>query len=142
MSLRPQASSSFDEIHLVHDVENPKIKLSKLDLDTTPRNSDSIPVSNLQSTRRIDPNQIYVHSYFGETVITSILSLCCLCSLPISLASIYYASRVDPLVYKGDLVRARHFARVARLLLIIGGTISISLTILLIYFVTQLIRPL
>lgn len=144
MSLRKEGSSSFDEIHLLSDNEH-VMKLSKIDKHNSvnpeeiqPRIKKTVLDSENPSSATLSPHQ---HSYLGESIITSILSLCCCPSLPLALLSIYYASKVDSYVISGDFTRAKYNARVAKGLIMLSGLMTAGSFLVVFVVFLQLLRP-
>ncbi|KAH6594523.1 hypothetical protein BASA50_006472 [Batrachochytrium salamandrivorans] len=89
-----------------------------------------------------DPSLDAIHSFFGESVIVSLLSCCCLCSLPVGLLAVYYSSKVDSLILRGKIDLAIRCAHIARILLWTAVGITITMYILAFIVILQLLRPL
>ena len=88
---------------------------------------------------KMDTVQPRVKSYLPQTLIISILSLPCLCSLPTALLSVYYSSRVE--LYHQDYKQASHYSRITFILLLISTLITSGLYLLLIILVIRLSGP-
>ncbi|KAI8849169.1 hypothetical protein BC829DRAFT_392087 [Chytridium lagenaria] len=73
----------------------------------------------------IVPSSDLVATWLGPSIIASILSTFCLCTLPIGLCAVFYASKVDGYAIRGRTSTARHYASVAKTLTLvcIAGTI-------------------
>ncbi|KAI9343304.1 hypothetical protein DFJ73DRAFT_841840 [Zopfochytrium polystomum] len=109
-----------------------------------------------------DDGRPRVYSYLGESIIVSILSLFCLCTLPVGLTAVYYAAKVNQPPSPSSQPRADdeqgmsrsasrrrseyrasqvHNAFIARTLAIIAGTGSMILWIVVFVLFAQLLRP-
>lgn len=121
-------------------IQGPSILESQLESPSTaiqPNLPPSPPRSITNSTTFIK-----VHSFLGESIIVSIISCCCLCSLPVSLIGVLYASRVEMLLLQGKRDQAISFAKTARLLTLIAVVMTIGFYIAVFALFLTLLKPL
>ncbi|XJO75088.1 hypothetical protein BDV3_005812 [Batrachochytrium dendrobatidis] len=101
------------------------------------RQSDAIE-NNTDSQVSLDT----IHSFLGESIIISMLSCCCLCSLPMGLLAVYYAANVDALILRGKSGMALHYSCIAKKLVYITAAITLVMYILFFFVLMQLLIPL
>ena len=76
-----------------------------------------------------------VEPFLGESIIISFISLICCCvTLPISLSSVYFSSRIEWLVSNDKIEKARGYRKIAQILGVISLLLTVMLTIFLLWF--------
>ena len=80
-------------------------------------------------------------SWMPETLIISILSCPCICTLPISLVGVYYSSKVDAYLARGQLKMAHRYAKVAFVLVLTSGLLTFGLYLVLLILIIRLSGP-
>ena len=82
-----------------------------------------------------------VKNYVAESLIISILSCLCICSLPISLLSVYYSTKVDSLIARNEYKLATRYSRIAFVLVATSACITFGLYLLILIILIRLSGP-